>query len=103
MTVDETATIDDGVLDLVSLEVDRWWQLAALLPALWRGTHGRDRHVRTLRGRAFEIVPVKKRKRKVVADGELAGRTPALVRVVPRALSVYAPPDGSLGKDEVFQ
>lgn len=103
MTVDETATIDDGVLDLVSLEVDRWWQLAALLPALWRGTPGRDRHVRTLRGRAFEIIPVKKRRKKVTADGELSGRTPAVIRVVPGALSVYAPPAGSLGKDEVLQ
>jgi len=103
MTLDETAAIDDGMLDLVSLEVDRWWQLVGLLPAMWRGTHWRDRHVRTLRGREFEIIPVKKRKKTVTADGEVSGRTPAHVRVIPHALSVFAPPAGSAGKDEVLQ
>lgn len=103
MTVDQAAAIDDGALDLVSLEVERWWQLVGLLPAMWRGTRARNRHVRALRGREFEIVPVKNRKMRVTADGEVSGRTPALVRIVPHALSVFAPPAGSLGKDEVLQ
>lgn len=103
MTIDEAATIDDGVLDLVSLEVDRWWQLVGLVPAMRRGTLWRGKRVRTLRGREFEIIPVKKRRKKVAADGEVSGRTPALIRVVPRALSVFAPPAGLLGKDQVLQ
>jgi YegS/Rv2252/BmrU family lipid kinase len=102
MTVDQSATIDDGVLHLVSLEVERWWQLVALLPAMLRGTQWKARHIRTLRGREFEVTPVKKRKKKVTADGEVSGRTPALVRIIPRALSVFVPPP-SPGEDQVLQ
>ena len=104
ITVDEAAMIDDGLLDLVSLEVESWWQLVGLLPALWRGALRGERHVRTIRGREFEVVPVKKRRKKVTADGEVSGRTPAHFRVVPRALEVFAPaPAGSPGKDELLQ
>jgi len=93
MTIDESATIDDGVLNLVSLEVEHWWQLIPLLPALRRGTLSGTAHVRTMRGREFEIQPVKKKRRiKVTADGEISGRTPASFRVVPQALSVFVPP-----------
>lgn len=102
MTVDAAATIDDGVLHLVSLEVERWWQLVGLLPAMWRGTQWRARHIRTLRGREFEITPVKRRKKKVTADGEISSRTPARVRLVPRALSVFAPPP-SPGQDQLLE
>lgn len=91
MTVDEAATIDDGVLHLFSLEVEHWWQLLPLLPALRRGTLRDSRRVRTLRGREFEVRPVKRRRKKVMADGELSGRTPAVFRVAPKALSVFVP------------
>jgi diacylglycerol kinase family enzyme len=91
MTVDAAATIDDGVLHLYSLEVKRWWQLIPLLPALRRGTLSGSRHVRTLQGREFEVQMVKKRPRKVMADGEVSGRTPAHFRVVPQALTVFVP------------
>ena len=108
MTVDRAATIDDGVLHLVSLEAERWWQLVALLPAMWRGTQWKEPHIRTLRGREFVVTPAKKRKWKVTADGEISGRTPAHFRVVPQALSVYvpAPADpagGSRVADELLQ
>jgi diacylglycerol kinase (ATP) len=92
MTVDESARIDDGVLDLVSLEIERWWQIVPLLPALRRGTLTEARHVRTIRGREFEVRPAKKRKMKVMADGELASRAPAHFRLIPQALTVFVPP-----------
>jgi len=91
MTVDETATIDDRLLHLVSLEVEHWWQLLPLLPALRRGALGGTRHLRALRGREFEVRPVKRRRIKVMADGEIAGRTPARFRVIPQALPVFVP------------
>jgi YegS/Rv2252/BmrU family lipid kinase len=94
LTVDETATIDDGVLQLVSLEIERWWQIIPLLPHLWRGTLSGSSHVRTLRGRQFEVRPLKKRKKIVMADGEVSGRAPAQFRIVPRALLVYVPTPG---------
>ena len=46
MTVQEDATVDDGLLDFYSLEVAHWWRLIALLPALRRGTHGKAADVR---------------------------------------------------------
>jgi YegS/Rv2252/BmrU family lipid kinase len=91
LTVDEAASIEDGVLHLVSLEIERWWQIVPLVPRLWRGTLRGSSHVRTLRGREFEVRPAKKRKMFVMADGEVSGRAPAHFRIVPRALSVYAP------------
>jgi YegS/Rv2252/BmrU family lipid kinase len=93
MTVDESARIDDGLLHLFSLEVDRWWQILPLLPALRRGTFKDARRVRTLRGQEFEVTPVKKRRMKVLADGELSGRAPARFRLIPRALTIFVPPD----------
>jgi len=91
MTVDEAAAIDDGVLHLVSLEVEHWWQTVALLPAMWRGTQRHAKHARTLQGREFTVRTVKKRPKKVTADGEVSTRTPAHFRLVRRALSVFVP------------
>lgn len=105
LTVDREATIDDGLLHLVSLEVENWRQLVGLLPAMWRGTQSQERHARTLTGREFEVRPVKKHKKKVTADGEVSSRTPAVFRIVPQALSVFLPPpaDPSPRKDELVQ
>jgi YegS/Rv2252/BmrU family lipid kinase len=91
MTLDDTASIDDGVLHLVSLEVRHWSELVRLVPSMLCGNLRAKPNVRTITGREFEVMPVKKKRRKVTADGELAGRTPALFRVVPGALSVFVP------------
>ena len=104
LTVDQAATIDDGLLHLVSLEVDNWRQLVGLLPAMWRGTQSQEAHIRTLTGREFEVRPVKKHKKKVTADGEISSRTPAVFRIVPQALPVFLPPpEPSPRKDELIQ
>lgn len=84
------ATIDDGHLDLYSLELHTVWQLALMLRSFRSGEHGAWSEVATSRGTEFEI-----RTRKpmaVNADGELVAETPALFRVHPAAVSVYAPP-----------
>ncbi|KQT58636.1 lipid kinase [Methylobacterium sp. Leaf456] len=90
MTVQEDATVDDGKLDFYSLEVDHWWRLVALLPALRRGTHGQAEDVRT-----FETTELKlttRKPRAVNTDGELTTWTPAHFKVVPKAVRVLAPP-----------
>jgi YegS/Rv2252/BmrU family lipid kinase len=83
------AAIDDHSLDLYSIEVQHWWRLLALGPALKRGTHGKNDAVHTARAREFDIVtsipcPID-------ADGELIGETPAKFRILPDALRVFAP------------
>ncbi|WP_232629337.1 lipid kinase [Methylobacterium sp. Leaf118] len=90
MTVQEDATVDDGKLDFYSLEVEHWWRLIALLPALRRGTHGQAEDVR-----AFETTELKlstRRPRAVNTDGELTTWTPAHFKVIPKAVRVLAPP-----------
>jgi diacylglycerol kinase (ATP) len=91
LTVDAEARIDDGELNLCSLEVERWWQLLPLLPRLRAGIVKDTPRVRLLRGREFEIRALRK-SRRITTDGEITSRTPAVVRVVPQALSVFAPP-----------
>lgn len=91
MRVAEEATLDDQALDLYSLKVRPAWQVALHLPVLRAGHHRRWRGVLHLRGR--EIAVETSRPMPINTDGEVTTRTPALFRVVPRALAVFAPPD----------
>lgn len=89
MVVEENAAIDDGVLDLYSLEFDRVWKLVLLAGSFAKGRHGLWREVRTARGTQFEIRT--RRPRPINTDGELVTLTPSVFRVLPGAIRVYAP------------
>ncbi len=92
-TVDENATIDDGVLHLYSLEMSSPW---AMLPMLWafrNGTHGRWASVRTAVGTEMRVET--RRPRDINADGEIITTTPCTFRVIAKALAVLAPPKAS--------
>jgi len=89
MTVEESATADDGLLDFYSLEVDHWWRLLALLPSLRKGTHGRWNDVRAFR--TTEVTIRTGKPRPVNTDGELMTTTPARFRIRPKALRVFTP------------
>lgn len=89
MTVSEDARLDDGRLDLYSLEVASAWRLLRLLPALRSGRYEGWSEVRTLEGR--DILIRTRRPRSVNADGEVVTRTPARFRVRPAAVSVFVP------------
>jgi YegS/Rv2252/BmrU family lipid kinase len=93
MTVEETATADDGKLDFYSLEVDHWWRLLALLPSLRKGTQGRWDDVRAFQ--TTEVTIRTSRRRAVNTDGELSTYTPAHFRIRPKAILVFAPPKGT--------
>ena len=69
MTVEETASADDGKLDFYSLEVEHWWRLLRLLPSLRNGTQGKWDDVRAFRTTALTVRT--SRKRPVNTDGEL--------------------------------
>lgn len=94
MTVEQRATPDDGLLDVYSLELQRSWQLIALLPALRRGTHGRWRNVRAFS--TTELTIETRRPHYINADGEIIGQTPAHFRLIAQALRVYAPSAGAV-------
>lgn len=87
--VAEGARIDDGYLDLYSLEFSEVWRMALMIPTFKAGAHGAVREVRTARGEAFEILT--RRPRSVNADGELVTRTPAVFTQKTKAVRVYVP------------
>ncbi|AMS40661.1 YegS/Rv2252/BmrU family lipid kinase [Aminobacter aminovorans] len=89
MTVEETATADDGWLDLYSLEVDHWWRLLRLLPSLRKGTQGQWDDVRAFK--TTEVTIRTKQPRPVNTDGELVTWTPAHFRIRPKSVNVFVP------------
>jgi len=88
--VQADAEIDDGHLDLYSLEFGRVWKLAAMLRSFRSGTHGAWNEVRTARGVEFDIET--RKPMPVNTDGEIVTSTPAKFRVHPEAITVLAPP-----------
>jgi YegS/Rv2252/BmrU family lipid kinase len=89
MAVEEGAEIDDGCLDLYSMEFSNLWKLALVYPAFRKGRHGMWKEVRTMRCREVEIRTG--RPRKINTDGEITTETPAQFRVLRQAVSVFAP------------
>lgn len=83
------ARIDDGQLDLYSLEFSRVWRMALLIPSFKSGGHGEIREVRTARGESFEIIT--RKPRSVNADGEIVTKTPAVFTQKSGAVKVYVP------------
>lgn len=88
VTTDDAA-IDDRKLDLYSVELRHWWSYVEALWALASHHYDESRCVFTLHGRNFEIET--RRPRPIEADGEIVSMTPALVKVVPRAVTVFVP------------
>lgn len=94
--VEETAEIDDGHLDLYSLEMKNLWKLALMLRSFRSGTHGAWREVRTARCVEFDIetgtpMPVN-------TDGEIVTATPARFKVHPKAIAIFAPAGAAGGE-----
>lgn len=81
------AAIDDGHLDLYSLETGDVLKLALMLRTFRSGEHGAWHEVSTARGTEFDIRT--KRPKPVNADGELITETPVAVKVHPDAVAVY--------------
>lgn len=99
MTVEQAATVDDGNLDFYSLEINHWWRLLALLPALRRGTQGKAADVRAFKTQEIHLST--RKPRPINTDGELTTHTPAHFKVMPKILRIYAPPpsERSRGSD----
>lgn len=87
--IEADAAIDDGHLDLYSLEMNDVWKLALGLRTFRSGAHGAWTDVRTARGVAFEITT--RRPRGVNVDGEIVTQTPARFEIHPGAIRVFAP------------
>jgi YegS/Rv2252/BmrU family lipid kinase len=89
MAIVHDAAIDDQRLDLYSLEIDHWWQIIPLLPAMREGKHINWPNVRALQGQ--EITVYTRKPLSINTDGEITTHTPATFRVIPQAITVLVP------------
>lgn len=89
MRVATDAAIDDGRLDLYSLEPQSLWRLVLTAPLIRAGWHDQLDGSVKMSGRRFTITtdPVLE----VSTDGEVTTRTPAVFEVLPEALEVRVP------------
>ena len=83
------AAIDDGWLDLYSIEPRNWLDAFSLVRKIVARDPSSGRGLRTRRSTRFEIGT--HHAHHISADGEPAGTTPAVFEVVPKALRVFVP------------
>ncbi len=91
MAIERDAKIDDGALDLYSLEMRRAWKLALMARAFRFGEHGAWREVRVDHAQAFHIRT--RRRHPINADGEIVSHTPARFSILPKAIEVFTVAD----------
>jgi YegS/Rv2252/BmrU family lipid kinase len=84
------ASLDDGEFDVVLVGEMGKLRCLSNLPKVFKGTHVDNPEVRVLRASRLEVSA--SRPFAVYADGEHLTDLPATLRVLPRALSVLAPP-----------
>jgi len=90
MFVAPDARLDDGLLDVVCVSEVGKLRFLANLPKVFKGRHVDNEEVTVLR--AAEVAISADRPFAVYADGDHLADLPATVRVLPRALTVIAPP-----------
>jgi diacylglycerol kinase (ATP) len=83
------ARLDDGMLEVVMIEMLRKREVLALLPRLL--ISGELRGGRTVRMRSAKIRLTAQKESSFQGDGELLGKTPVEIEVVHKALRVLAP------------
>ncbi len=83
------ASIDDGWLDLYSVDITGPREFFSVARAIFLGQRRDGPGLRTLRARTFEIAT--RHEHRITADGEPAGTTPARFEVLPKALRVFVP------------
>jgi YegS/Rv2252/BmrU family lipid kinase len=85
----EDAAIDDGWLDLYSIEIDNALEALSVARAVLSGKRHDAPGLRTYRAAKFHVHT--HHRHRISADGEPAGQTPATFEVLPKALRVYVP------------
>ena len=83
------ATLDDGLMDVISYGDLPKWRFLRGLARVFRGTHLRDPAVDLVQARELHVDA--ERPFRIYADGDPIGTTPATIRAVPRGLRVLAP------------
>lgn len=89
LAIAHDATINDQKLDLYSLEIDHWWQIIPILPAMAQGRQATWPRVMTRQAKDLEVFT--RHPHLINTDGEITTQTPAHFRVLPKALTVLVP------------
>lgn len=82
------AEIDDGLLDVTLLGKTSRTRLLKLFPTVFRGEHVRYPEVETYKASRIDITS--EESKQLTPDGEILGTTPAEIRCLRRAISVFA-------------
>jgi YegS/Rv2252/BmrU family lipid kinase len=90
MFIAPDAQLDDGEFDIVTVGEVGKLRFVGNLPKVFKGTHVNEEEVQVFRAAQLELTAG--RPFPVYADGEHLTDLPASLRVLPRALSVLAPP-----------
>jgi YegS/Rv2252/BmrU family lipid kinase len=90
MYIAPDAALDDGEFDIVTVGEVGKLRFVGNLPKVFKGTHVDEDEVRVFRAPQLELTA--SRPFPVYADGEHLTDLPASLRILPRALSVLAPP-----------
>ena len=84
---------DDGILDIFCLRADGVFEtIRGIRTLLHRTKPGADRHGRTHVYSGREILIASDPPMPVELDGSVLGSTPVLIRTIPKALTILAPP-----------
>ncbi len=83
------ASIDDGWLDLYSIEPRNWLQAVRVAGKILARDPDSGEGLRTRRAARFDVST--NHRHHVAADGEAAGFTPAVFEIVPKAVRVFVP------------
>jgi len=89
MVIAPSASVEDGLMDLVVVGNVSRWEFLRALPRVFRGTHLQHPKVTYLQGRRVELTGPEPLP--LLADGETIGMTPAVFEVLPRALALRVP------------
>ena len=84
-----SASLQDGTLDVVTVEHVSKLRFLRLLPTVFKGEHVRQRAVQVSRAR--EVVVAADRPFTMYADGDPIAELPATVGVLPGAVKVIVP------------
>jgi YegS/Rv2252/BmrU family lipid kinase len=90
MLVAPDAELDDGQFDIVTVGDGSKMKFVSNLPKVFKGTHVELEQVTVFRAQHLELTASKPFP--IYADGEHLSDLPASLRVLPRTLSVIAPP-----------
>ncbi len=88
LVISDSASINDSRLDLLSTEVKNWWQGLQAIPSLM---HGRSHDKPGLRKLTAKRITIKtKRPMQLDTDGDITATTPAVFRIEPKKISIFA-------------